>query len=338
MPHVVRPSWNLFDLLVSEAKSDLVICAPWISAAGVERLKALLTADGRTPLPRVEIWARIADINTDSPGILELIKRLEGIGGTTVVRDSPALHAKIYFADRELALVTSANLSEGGFSTNLEAAVVLIEDDEIEQVTKLLAEIKAETTVVSTEDLDYFVTKQRPLLVAQGIPPAPPEVAPVWRRPVLPPTQVRREPVPASPRTWSGQSRPVDFSELVNWVEASLEATRNEIQPIDLKSWVGKKVRACVCPCDVINNLLYLRDLSRLYGMGELEFGELLSPERFTIIEGVLERVFDDGRALFRQKRAREARIELTKYPDPGSRNALNNTDSRFLLKIERIS
>jgi len=191
-------------------------------------------------------------------------------------------------------------------------------------------------TVVSTEDLEYFVTKQRPLIVAQGTPPIPPQIAPVWRPPAILPAPLGVMPVPASPVTWSSQSRPVNFSDLVEWVEASLEATRNEIYKIDLNNWVGKSVRVCVCPCDVANDLLYLRDLSRLYGLGVLEFGQRLVPERFTIIDGIVVEVFNDGRALFRQKRARKARIELTKYPDRGSRNVLNNTDSRFLLKIER--
>jgi len=86
MPHVVRPSWNLFDQVIADAQRDLIICAPWISPAGVEHLKkTLFRADRKTPLPRVQIWARIADVNTDSPGILELTKDLRAAGGVTVV-------------------------------------------------------------------------------------------------------------------------------------------------------------------------------------------------------------------------------------------------------------
>src|ERR1035438_875924 len=118
MPQVLKPSWALLDRLVAVAKKDLIICAPWISCTGLERLEhLLLTEPPGKPLQRVQLWARIADINTDSTGILQLVRRLEAAGILTVVRDSPLLHAKIYLADKALALVTSANLSDGGFSS-----------------------------------------------------------------------------------------------------------------------------------------------------------------------------------------------------------------------------
>lgn len=325
-------------MLISQAERDLIICAPWISSAGIQHLeKALATANRRVPLSRVQFWARIADVNTDSPGILKLIKQIAANGGMATVRDSSALHAKIYLADRQMALVTSANLSDAGFSTNLEAAVVLTEEDEIEQVIKMLAEIETETVVVSLEELEHFVTKQRPELVAQSIPTPPPQIIPVWMQRAHSPTTIAHEPPPVSSVVLPDRSRPVNFTDLVNWVESSLKAVQTEIQQIDLSEWVGKKARAFVCPTDVTNVLLYLRDLARIYGSGELEFGQRLEPERFTMIEGVVEAKLDNGRALFRLRRARKAKIELTKYPDRGSRSPLNNTDSRFILKIDRL-
>src|SRR5258708_1011897 len=106
MTQVVRPSWDLFDRLIAEAKRDLIICAPWISAAGLERVqRRFLNAPPGTSLPRVQFWARMADVNTDSPGILDLVKKLDVARVPTVTRDSPVLHAKIYLADRSLALV-----------------------------------------------------------------------------------------------------------------------------------------------------------------------------------------------------------------------------------------
>jgi PLD-like domain len=339
MTQVVKPSWDLFDRLVAEAKRDLVICAPWVAAAGLQRLQhRLLNVPPGTPLPRVQIWARVADINTDSPGILELVRNLVAAGVSVVVRDSPLLHAKIYLADRALALVTSANLSEGGFSSNLEAAVVISEPEGIAQVIKLLASIEAETELVTASALDYFVTKQRPLLVEEAPPAVLPAMIPVWRRPAAAPIGLPVGLPGKPPAGELGQSRAIDLRDLIRFAEASIQAAQAEIQQLDLGNWVGRKARVWACPCNITQGPSpYLTHLSAPYFLGELQLGQRLAPERFTVIEGTVEKVLERGRALFRKHRAREARIELTRYPDCGSRNALNNTDSRFLLKIQAV-
>ena len=124
--------------------------------------------------------------------------------------------------------------------------------------------------------------------------------------------------------------------DVLKWVAASLQAAEDESRQVRLEDWVGRKARVWVCPTYVAHDLSpYLSRLAALYGLGELDFGERLLPERFTMIEGTIEKLLENGRALFRQKRARAARIELTRYPDRGSTNPLNNTDSRFLLKIQ---
>jgi hypothetical protein len=274
----------------------------------------------------VQLWARVADISTDTPGILDLIRRLRTVGISTVIRDSPLLHAKIYLADRSLALVTSANLSEGGFSSNLEAAVVISERDGIEKLTQLLAEIEAQTDLVSISDLEHFVTKQRPLLAAQAPPQNPLAMVPAWRKP--------RE--SASPNV--RQSRAFDLHDLIKSVETSVRAAQAEMQHVDLNDWIGKKALVWACPCEVIKGpsprLKYITDP---FYSGELRLDQLLLPERFTQMEGTIEKVIEQDRALFRKKRSRKAGVELTKYPDQGSGSILwpSGRDAHFLLKIQ---
>jgi len=327
MLEVIKPSWNLLDRLVAEAKTELVICAPWISSEGLEHLsKILLSATHRTPPSRVQLWARVADINTDSPGILDLIRRLGTVGISTVIRDSPLLHAKIYLADRSLALVTSANLSEGGFSSNLEAAVVISERDGIEKLTQLLAEIEAQTDLVSISDLEHFVTKQRPLLAAQAPPQTPLAMVLAWRQP--------RE--SASPNV--RRSRAFDLLDLIKSVETSVRAAQAEMQHVDLNEWIGKKALVWACPCEVVKGPSpRLKYITNPFYSGELRLDQLLLPERFTQMEGTIEKVIEQGRALFRKKRSRKAGVELTKYPDQGSGSILwpSGRDAHFLLKIQ---
>jgi hypothetical protein len=76
-------------------------------------------------------------------------------------------------------------------------------------------------SVLSGQDLRLT---QRPLIVTQAAPQTPQEITPVWRRPQIPATQRRTEPMPAFSKIGSLQSRPVDFSELVTWIEASLRS------------------------------------------------------------------------------------------------------------------
>jgi hypothetical protein len=124
----------------------------------------------------------------------------------------------------------------------------------------------------------------------------------------------------------------------IKWVEASLQAAQGQMDDVDLNDWVGRKARIWVCPTYVVDGVSpYLSQLMALYSLGELEFGQRLLPERFTELDGSVESVLEHGRVLFRQKRARKASIELTRYPDQGSTNALKNMDSRFLIKIQAV-
>ncbi len=342
---VIGPTWDVFERLVKAAKSELLICAPWISPAGVERLERLLNAPPGIRLNRIHLWCRLADINTDAPGILQLVRKLEKAGVPSIIRDSPSLHAKVYLADRTLALVTSANLSDAGFSTNLEIAVTISSPEGIAGVARRLEEIKPQTTLVEISALEEFLEKQWPLIQAQKPPRVGEIIVPVWRKQSQ---SVRQKsaadgttkinlliPQPAPVTPTGVQSRSVDLMEVIKTVEKSIQAATEEMQYVDLKDWVGKKVSTWVCPCYVTQGISpYLSKLSSIFSLGEMELGQRLMPERFTNEKGKIERILDGGRALFRKKGAREARIELTRFPDRGSKSPLNNTDSRFLLKI----
>jgi hypothetical protein len=317
---VLKPSWDVFQRLVAEAKAELLICAPWISSAGLSQVRPIPS------LKRIELWARVADINTDAAGLLRLAKEFQLAGISTIIRDSPVLHAKIYLADRSKALLTSANLSEAGFSNNLEAAALVTEQHHITQVIELLNAMRPSTTVVSIPDLEYFVANERPAIEAlsQLEPPSLP--TPIWRR----------RTVPAPVRTAS--SKAVDLTDLIIWIESSLLAAEAELKQVDLTDWVGKEASVWVCPCYVAQGVSpYLIQLAAAYNLGHLRFGERLRPEQFTQMEGVVEALTASGRAVFRKKRSSVARFELTRFPDRGSQTVLRNNsqESYFLLKIE---
>ena len=177
MTKVSRPCWDQLKQLVREANRELLICSPWLPRSGLLKLKAYFDELG--PPPKVKFWARVADANTDSELLLDIFRTLRRKGIDVEVKDSPALHAKIYMADGRTALVTSANLSQSGFEHNLEMATLTSDASLLEQIVQVTRDIEAEMTCVSLEHLEYFVRKQR---ISTLDPDSPTPVIPIWRR------------------------------------------------------------------------------------------------------------------------------------------------------------
>jgi hypothetical protein len=177
---ISRPSWSMIEGLVKGSRSHLIICAPWVSAEGVSRLSAFLPA---TPvLPSLEIWTRLADVLTDSRGILDLARAQAGRGTQVVLRDSPDLHAKIYYSDDSAAVFGSANLTGKAIDNGLEIVASCSEKGELAQIRAVLESIRPATQPVSPEELEYFNTSQRPELEEAESETDKPNVMPVWRR------------------------------------------------------------------------------------------------------------------------------------------------------------
>ena len=200
-----------------------------------------------------------------------------------------------------MALVASSNLSDGGFSDNLEAGILFSEPEGIAQVFDLLQGILKDTSPVSIADLEYFITNERPAIFV-NVSAQPPSIIPVWRRKL-------------KESRATTQFRSVSLTDLIEWVRASLQTAQSEVQSVSLIDWLHKNAVIWVCPCYVADGSFspYLvRKLAFPYSTGELESGARLMPERFTEMSGAIECLTDKGRAIFRAKHARTTRIELT--------------------------
>ena len=331
MARTVKPTWELFDQLVLSAHEELLICAPWISTAGIQRLNALLLSDDhpRARIKRVQILARISDANTDSRGLLLLAQNLRKAGIVILLGDSPILHAKVYIADRCTAMVGSANLTSAGFRHHLELAVLMNETQELLSLMAEMKDVISRSDPVSLENLETFVLTQLPaILEAQSQMPQALETLPVWRQSDLGVHAVQRE-----------SSGGIDLTgTLLPRVIASIEATTHSLNKLDLAQWVDRKAMVWTCPCYVTSGNLS-QELVRLaapYNSGQLKPDELLRPEMFTKLTGRIEQLFDGKRASFRKYRTRGARIMLTRYPDPGDPSWFYSSefDPCFLLGI----
>lgn len=137
MPEVIRPTWADLQEVVGDANSQLIVCSPYFSAKGIGRvfddLSETLTLKFWTVLSPHD-WAKRV---SDPDELLALLEILNSGDTEVELKISRQLHAKAYAADYTLALIGSANLSEGGFGTNLELAVRLRHEEASEAVEKL---------------------------------------------------------------------------------------------------------------------------------------------------------------------------------------------------------
>lgn len=139
MAEILRPTWTHFQNLVASAHERLIICSPYYTEAGVERVFDSLN-DGTS----LTVWTRLSPSDwvnrvSDPQALLALLDLLGEAGHQIHLRIVQRLHAKAYVADDALALVGSSNLSEGGFERNLEI-MVRLQGAEAEAVSRLLEE------------------------------------------------------------------------------------------------------------------------------------------------------------------------------------------------------
>ena len=166
MPEVVRPSWLHLQEVMNNAESDLIVCSPYYSAQGMGRI--FNDFDTQACL---HFWTRLSPSDwaaraSDPEQLFTLLERLSDNGVEVKLATIQRLHAKVYAADRTLALIGSSNLSEGGFGTNLEL-MVRLHDEEAANAIRSVEEIcQPSLRHVSLEQLRSWVTSAQPAIEA----------------------------------------------------------------------------------------------------------------------------------------------------------------------------
>ncbi len=116
---------NLKDL-VRSARHDLCLVSPFLRKEPLEMVSR--TLDERSPRNRPDVRivtnlhaGSLLDRSLDVAALASFVNEAEG----SDVVHLPALHAKVYMADSHAAIVTSANLTNGGLWRNREYGVLL---------------------------------------------------------------------------------------------------------------------------------------------------------------------------------------------------------------------
>lgn len=169
MPDPIRiylPAWADFEELVVSASDTLTICTPYYSDEGLGRLFDHLPLG----LRRLRVWTRLSPSDwvagvADPEALLALLTVAREAEIEVELGIQQRLHAKIYIADDQVALIGSANLSGGGFGTNLEMAVRLEGDSAREALRVANAAIGATARLVTVDELSAWVEGAREVVM-----------------------------------------------------------------------------------------------------------------------------------------------------------------------------
>ncbi|NLO04799.1 MAG: hypothetical protein GX131_03100 [candidate division WS1 bacterium] len=136
MSEVLLSPWDdVFVQLIRSAHTSADICAPFVNRGGTDLLLKDLTAQAHVRLLSSFNAAHFCGGYSDTRAFRDVLLR----GGE--VKNCQRLHAKIYLFDQTSAVVTSANLTNGGLRTNVECGVLLRDNETVAHLSEAFAQL-----------------------------------------------------------------------------------------------------------------------------------------------------------------------------------------------------
>jgi len=158
MISLLRSPWpEHFDYLIGKASSSLVIASPYIGKGPCQRIISLKRKT--TELREISILL-VTDLSretvlsgaTDASAIYEMV----GLFSQIEVRFLPSIHAKVYVADDQIAVVTSSNMTNNGLLNNFEYGVKIEDRAIVAKVKKDITDYAALGTRIDKERIGYL--------------------------------------------------------------------------------------------------------------------------------------------------------------------------------------
>jgi phosphatidylserine/phosphatidylglycerophosphate/cardiolipin synthase-like enzyme len=164
MARPIIARWDILHSLVRSARKSCTVFSPFYSKGGLTLLDNALR-----PSVALTIWTRRslrdwASGASDPETLCEFLVKLAKSRHAVTLFINRILHAKAYFADASSALVGSANLSTGGFETNVELMVQLDGEDAETALEALTAASSLRAVQVDSDELADWVTRHRQLI------------------------------------------------------------------------------------------------------------------------------------------------------------------------------
>ena len=152
MQSIKSPWGALFEEFAGSIRESAIIAAPFITRPPVARLAGLLRS--RRQAVQLDVLtnldgASMVSGSLDAGALVWLCRQVPG----TTVRHLPGLHAKAYVADRHTAIVTSANLTQGGLAGNYELGVAITDADGVGEIADDLTEYGQLGSIVPPDTL-----------------------------------------------------------------------------------------------------------------------------------------------------------------------------------------
>lgn len=155
MIEFLQSPWDeQFDHLISQAHSSLVVSSPYIGRQPCDKIRAIKSNSNETNRLSILLLTDLSR-NTLLSGATDVsaICDMADTFAHMEIRFLPSIHAKVYVANDDLAIVTSGNMTSGGLSRNFEYGVKVEGCDLVNKVKRDITEYAALGTRITQEKL-----------------------------------------------------------------------------------------------------------------------------------------------------------------------------------------
>jgi len=146
-----------FDWFTEQIQENALLASPFITLPPVERLCNTLVRRNLNEQVDVTLVTNLSPSSLVQ-GVLDpsaLTHLMDALPRSKVIH-LPRLHAKVYIADNQTAIITSGNLTTGGITGNYEYGVCITVQAYVEQVRKDIESYAELGAVVSKDELRNF--------------------------------------------------------------------------------------------------------------------------------------------------------------------------------------
>lgn len=164
--------------VLRHAKSDLLIASPFIKAVEADWVCNELTRKAIHSSIHLQVLTDLRSENVLNGSLdIKALNIFSDCIDNTILINLPRLHAKVYLADANFALITSANLTPSGMETNFEYGVGFSEPNLIDiirqhlQAYARLGNILDRTTLSELANVAGDVSKEFRKLQRQAVAP-----------------------------------------------------------------------------------------------------------------------------------------------------------------------
>lgn len=155
---------DAFERLVTNVEGSALLASPYITAEPVERLIQILQDRGVASQVRLSVLTDLSVTNVlrGSTDPYALVLLLDALPHTQITY-LPRLHAKVYIADENEAIVSSANLTVHGLSLNYEYGVRITDSDSVRRIREDLLEYAGLGNIVPRLEIERLAQTARDL-------------------------------------------------------------------------------------------------------------------------------------------------------------------------------